>query len=140
MSDAGPVRQQRDLVDALELILDKGIVINADIAITVGETELLGVELRAAIASFDTAAKYGLEFPSGTDMRRVAQESGRDPLDEGEQVDLGLRRRQRRRPSIPGRPAPVPAPAAGEDITEGSTASPSEDEGDENDATTEDDT
>jgi hypothetical protein len=27
----------------------------------VGDTELLGIELRAAIASFETAAEYGLE-------------------------------------------------------------------------------
>jgi hypothetical protein len=50
----------------LETLLDKGMVINADIAITVGDTELLGIQLRAAIASFETAERYGLEFPAGT--------------------------------------------------------------------------
>ncbi len=89
MSSAKPTRKQADLADVLELILDKGIVINADIAITVGQTEMLGIELRAAIASFETAAEYGLAFPSGTDMQRVEQASGREPLDE-EGVDLGI--------------------------------------------------
>ncbi|MFC6906130.1 gas vesicle protein GvpJ [Halalkalicoccus tibetensis] len=92
MSSAKPTRQKSDLADVLELVLDKGIVINADIAVTVGETELLGVEIRAAIASFETAAEYGLAFPSGTDMRRVEQASGREPLEveEGEEVNLGI--------------------------------------------------
>ena len=90
MSSAKPTRTQADLADVLELLLDKGIVINADITITVGETELLGIELRAAIASFETAAEYGLAFPSGTDMRRVEQASGREPLDEEGGVDLGI--------------------------------------------------
>lgn len=96
MSSAKPTRQKSDLADVLELVLDKGIVINADIAVTVGETELLGIEIRAAIASFETAAEYGLAFPSGTDMRRVEQASGREPLQieneegESETVDLGI--------------------------------------------------
>jgi len=58
------------------MLLDKGVVINADIAVTVGDTELLGVKIRAAIASFETAAKYGLEFPSGTDRKRVEEQTG----------------------------------------------------------------
>ncbi|KYH25849.1 Gas vesicle structural protein [Halalkalicoccus paucihalophilus] len=92
MSSAKPTRKQSDLADVLELVLDKGIVINADIAVTVGETELLGIEIRAAIASFETAAEYGLAFPSGTDMRRVEQASGREPLEveNDEEVNLGI--------------------------------------------------
>lgn len=92
MSSAKPTRKQADLADVLEMVLDKGIVINADIAITVGETEMIGIELRAAIASFETAAEYGLAFPSGTDMRRVEQASGREPLEgeDGETIDLGI--------------------------------------------------
>ncbi|SNR69970.1 gas vesicle protein GvpJ [Halorubrum vacuolatum] len=71
MGDPKPTRAQGDLAETLELLLDKGVVVNADIAVSVGDTELLGIELRAAIASFETAAEYGLEFPTGTDMERV---------------------------------------------------------------------
>ncbi|MCU4753515.1 gas vesicle protein [Halobacteria archaeon AArc-curdl1] len=78
MSDFQPSRQQSDLADVLEMLLDKGIVINADIAVSIGDTQMLGVQVRAAIASFDTAARYGLEFPEGTDMRRMAEAVG-DP-------------------------------------------------------------
>lgn len=50
----------------IETLLDRGLVINADITVSVGGVELLGVQIRAALASFDTAARYGLDFPGGT--------------------------------------------------------------------------
>lgn len=52
------------LADVVERVLDKGLVINADIVISLCNTELLSIKLRAAIASFETAAKWGLAFPS----------------------------------------------------------------------------
>jgi ribosomal protein L37AE/L43A len=60
------------LVDVIDRILDKGLVINADITISVVGVELLGIKIRAALASFETAARYGLEFPSGTNVETVA--------------------------------------------------------------------
>jgi len=56
------------LADVVERILDKGLVINADIAVSIAGTELLGIKVRAILASFETAAKYGLEMPSGTNL------------------------------------------------------------------------
>ncbi len=94
-----PSRQQSDLADVLEMLLDKGIVINADIAVSIGDTQLLGIQVRAAIASFETAAKYGLEFPEGTNMRRVAEAVGDPELAEME------------------RPAPPIAPVHGVNVT-----------------------
>ena len=60
------------LVDVIDRLLDKGLVINADITVSVAGVELLGVKVRAALASFATAAKYGLEFPSGTNYQTSA--------------------------------------------------------------------
>ncbi len=60
------------LVDVIDRILDKGLVINADICVSVAGVELLGIKVRAALASFETAAKYGLEFPSGTNLENSA--------------------------------------------------------------------
>jgi Gas vesicle protein. len=57
------------------------VVINADIAITIGDTELLSVKLRAAIASFETAAEYGLEFPLGTDLEDVEAAANHRPAE-----------------------------------------------------------
>lgn len=66
------------LADLVDRILDKGLVINADITVSLAGVELLGIKLRAALASFETAARYGLEFPSGTaplsNAWRMAQE------------------------------------------------------------------
>jgi gas vesicle structural protein len=67
-----PEREHSGLADAIDRILDKGLVINADIAISVAGVELLGIKIRAALASFETAAKYGLEFPCGTNLETAA--------------------------------------------------------------------
>jgi hypothetical protein len=76
----------------LEMLLDKGVVVNADVAVSVGDTELLGIELRAAIASFETAAKYGLEFPTGTDMKRVEEAANiNDDLEDNPDTDAGVK-------------------------------------------------
>ena len=60
------------LADVIDIILDKGLVINADITVSVAGVELLGIKIRAALASFATAARYGLEFPSGTNLEGAA--------------------------------------------------------------------
>ncbi len=69
------------LPEALIKLLDKGLVINADIVVSVAGTELLGIKIRAALASLETAARYGLEFPSGTNFnasgwKAIREESG----------------------------------------------------------------
>jgi len=69
------------LADIIDRVLDKGLVINADICVSVAGVELLGIKIRAAIASFETAARYGLEFPSGTNYEKSAwkeAEAGRE--------------------------------------------------------------
>lgn len=60
------------LIHVVETLLDKGLVLNADIMVSVAGVELLGIRLRAALASFETAARYGLEFPAGTNTETVA--------------------------------------------------------------------
>ncbi|MCG2717502.1 MAG: gas vesicle protein [Nanoarchaeota archaeon] len=65
-------QQDSGLAAVIDRVLDKGLVINADIAVSVSGTELLGIKIRAALASFETAAQFGLQFPSGTDMATAA--------------------------------------------------------------------
>ncbi len=72
------------LADAIERVLDRGLVINADISVSVAGTELLGIKIRAALASFETAAHYGLDFPSGTNLnaagwREADRTKGKSP-------------------------------------------------------------
>jgi ribosomal protein L37AE/L43A len=65
-------RDDDTLAALVDRLLDKGLVINADIAVSVAGVELLGIKIRAALASFETAAQYGLEFPSGTNYETAA--------------------------------------------------------------------
>ncbi len=60
------------LAELIDRILDKGLIINADIRISLAGTEILGIKIRAALASFETAAKFGLAFPSGTNLQAPA--------------------------------------------------------------------
>ncbi len=66
------LRDSDTLASLVDRLLDKGLVINADIAVSVAGVELLGIKIRAALASFETAARYGLEFPSGTSYETAA--------------------------------------------------------------------
>ncbi|GGZ41077.1 gas vesicle protein [Streptomyces poonensis] len=66
------------LAHVVETLLDKGLVLNADIMVSVAGVELLGIRLRAALASFETAARYGLEFPAGTDVETAAWREARE--------------------------------------------------------------
>lgn len=79
------------LVDLLDRILDKGLVINADIVISVAGIPLLGVNLRAALAGMETMLKYGLMRDLDERIRTYAQgeERKNEPsLDKGEKVVL----------------------------------------------------
>ncbi len=70
--DGQPRDAESGLAAVIDRVLEKGLVINADITVSVADTELLGVKLRAALASFETAARYGLQFPSGTNTETAA--------------------------------------------------------------------
>ncbi len=48
------------MIDLLDRVLEKGLVLNADIIISVVCIPLLGVNLRAALAGMETMLKYGL--------------------------------------------------------------------------------
>jgi predicted RNA-binding Zn-ribbon protein involved in translation (DUF1610 family) len=70
------------LADLIDRVLDKGLVINADICVSIAGVELLGIKIRAALASFETAARYGLEFPSGTSLTTAAWQHAREEKEE----------------------------------------------------------
>ncbi|MEI6186187.1 MAG: gas vesicle protein [Dehalococcoidia bacterium] len=48
------------LVDLLDRVLDKGIIIYADLIVSLAGIPLIGVNLRAAIAGMETMLKYGM--------------------------------------------------------------------------------
>lgn len=64
---------QATLVDLLDRVLDKGLVINADIIISLAGVPLIGVNLRAALAGIDTMLKYGIMRDWDQSIRTQAQ-------------------------------------------------------------------
>ncbi len=52
--------REYDLVDILDRLLNKGIILNADLIISVAGVPLLGVNLKAALASIETMLDYGM--------------------------------------------------------------------------------
>jgi hypothetical protein len=60
------------LVDLLDRVLDKGLVLDADLIIHVAGIPLLGVKLRAALAGMETMLKYGIWEDWDEALRAVA--------------------------------------------------------------------
>lgn len=58
----GHSMQSSSLVDVLERILDKGVVIAGDITISLADVELLKIKIRLVIASVDKAREIGIDW------------------------------------------------------------------------------
>ncbi len=56
------MKPERDygLVDILDRLLNKGVILNADLIITVAGVPLIGLSLKAALASIETMLDYGM--------------------------------------------------------------------------------
>ncbi len=81
------------LVDLLDRILDKGLVINADIIISVAGIPLIGVNLRAALAGMETMLKYGVMQAWDEKSRAWEREHRKKnvlSLVEGEEITLKM--------------------------------------------------
>ncbi|MBI2871843.1 MAG: gas vesicle protein [Chloroflexi bacterium] len=53
-------RPQATLVDLLDRVLDRGLVLNADIIISLAGVPLIGINLRAALAGMETMVRHGV--------------------------------------------------------------------------------
>lgn len=60
--DVGPVRGGQSLVDVLDRILEKGLVIAGDIRIDIADVELLTIRVRLLVCSIDKAQEIGLDW------------------------------------------------------------------------------
>jgi len=79
------------LVDLLDRILDKGVMLNADVIISLAGIPLIGINLRAAIASVDTMLRYGIWEDWDAAQRAIATKERKrgiekPPTVEGEEV------------------------------------------------------
>jgi hypothetical protein len=65
------------LVDLLDRVLDKGLILDADLIVHVAGIPLLGVKLRAALAGMETMLKYGIWQDWDEAQRAIAAEEYR---------------------------------------------------------------
>lgn len=82
------------LVDLLDRVLDKGLILDADLIISVAGVPLLGVKLKAALAGMETMLRYGIWKDWDEAQRAIATEEQRRkkkvPLAPGEEVLLKM--------------------------------------------------
>jgi hypothetical protein len=88
--EVGRPEPRDSLVDILERVLDKGVVIAGDISINLLDIELLTIKIRLLIASVDKAKEMGIDW-----WARDPQLSGKAQHDQGSPG-------KKRRGSLPG--------------------------------------
>ena len=60
--ERGLMRQPQGLVDILDKILDKGLVVAGDVKVSLANVELLTIQLRLVICSVDKAEQIGINW------------------------------------------------------------------------------
>ncbi|HKY22808.1 MAG TPA: gas vesicle protein [Vicinamibacterales bacterium] len=87
------------LVDVLDRILDKGLVVAGDIKISIAEVELLTIRIRLLVCSIDKAEQIGLDWWKHD--RHLSM--GSDELvAENEKLKDQIRRLERQMEATPG--------------------------------------
>lgn len=86
----GPHRSQ-GLVDVLDRVLDKGLMIAGDIRIQLADVELLTIQIRLLVCSVDKAEEIGMDWWR-TDPRLSTYARGTDQI--GEKIDALSQRLQ----------------------------------------------
>jgi hypothetical protein len=106
---ASQQRGNAGLVDVLDRVLDKGLVVAGDIKVSLAEVELLTIRIRLMICSIDKAEAIGLDWWKydrhlSPGREQVMQENLalREQLRELEQRVVALSRTPRRRARMKG--------------------------------------
>jgi hypothetical protein len=97
------------LVDVLDRVLDKGLVIAGDIKVSLAEVELLTIRIRLLVCSLDKAESIGLDWwrhdrylsPGGTEGREVERLRNQVKQLEGELARARKRPSRQRRVTAP---------------------------------------
>ena len=71
--------QPATLVDLLDRLLDRGLVLDADIVISLAGIPLIGISLRAAIAGMETMLQHGVFVDWDQQIRAAAPLPGSSP-------------------------------------------------------------
>lgn len=69
-----PTRSDDAIVDVLDVLLRDGVIIRADVIVSVADIPLIGITLSAAIAGMETMTDYGLFQEWDTTKRARAVE------------------------------------------------------------------
>jgi hypothetical protein len=91
------------LVDVLDRVLDKGLVVAGDVKISLAEVELLTIRIRLIVCSIDKAQQIGLDWWRNDRYFGVPSAALAPSPDRGAPTDRRFRRVERR--------APPPGPA-----------------------------
>lgn len=97
--ELGPHRSQ-GLVDILDRILDKGLVIAGDIRVHLANVELLTIQIRLLVCSVDKADEIGLNW-----WRSDPYFSGRRDVAQLESIDDRLARLEAKLAAVEPKPA-----------------------------------
>jgi hypothetical protein len=87
------------LVDVLDRILDKGLVVAGDIKISIAEVELLTIRIRLMVCSIDKAEQIGLDWWKHD---RHLSLGGDELAAENEKLRDQIRRLERQLEAMPG--------------------------------------
>ncbi len=75
------------LVDLIDVLLTDGVVLRADVVITVADVPLIGIDLRAALSGMETMTEYGRMVEWDEELRARGGEPG---LGEGSRYGFGM--------------------------------------------------
>ncbi len=67
-----PQRDEDALVDVLDVLLRDGVVVRADVIVSVADIPLVGIKLTAVVAGMETMTAYGLFEAWDIERRRSA--------------------------------------------------------------------
>ncbi len=102
------------LIDVLDRVLDKGIVIDAWVRVSLVGIDLITVEARVVVASIDTYLKYSEAVGAATAAARPAHRTGASLRGNRrrERRIAGAARRSHDRGAAHAKPGPPTAPTA----------------------------
>lgn len=87
-----PTRPREDAaVDLLDVLLRDGVVLSADVVVTVADVPLVGIKLRAAIAGMKTMTDHGML----TDLDRRSRDGAETEAPDDRDTDSAVAREER---------------------------------------------
>jgi hypothetical protein len=83
------------IVDILDRILDKGLVINGEITVSLVGTDLLSLKINLVVASIETAKRYGIELPWEKWQREREHKERNDEQNNKKMITFSKKRKNR---------------------------------------------